>query len=237
MKGLENYPKLNCGRLLCNKGLTILVDRNIDARNHANLIRQHEKSKNGIAILEDTVLVSQLDRLLARDWPQNTLFVFPGGGGELTKKLSRAWREYAHTEVFAKRFWKPGQDPFTLAGMILPNYFMPLAVEAIVVLDDVISSSTTLKKLHETNAWRFPRAKWYGGAWVSQMPRGKFPSGIIGYEEIFVSVVIAGADEKRVPIVSLSTMLDDPKLAADYAQKHFVNSAIFLECVEEIRNR
>jgi hypothetical protein len=130
--------------------------------------------------------------------------------------------------VYAKRHWEPGIDPVVRVGTILPCQFLVLGVRNIVVVDDVISSGQTLRKLNRENNWRFPGATWFGASWVAQVPTMKAQSGLNGYARVLTACVVEDLRGRKVPINSLSTLRKEPSIARNYAERHFVNPTAFL---------
>ncbi len=92
-----------------------------------------------------------------------TVLVFPGNGANLLKRyLSEDWLAGWKTEsVFAKRFWEPGRDPYVIVERIFPNQ-MALGIERIVLLDDVVSSGMTFRKMRKKNSPWIPNVSWSG---------------------------------------------------------------------------
>lgn len=183
------------------------------------------------------ILDNFLWRIIGKE--KDVLFVFPGNGASSAKSLSGicthldCLRDVSQFSVFAKRFWTPGSEPVAMAGQIKPEIFMNLAVKTIVVVDDVISSGKTMQKLRQNNSWRFPRAKWIGVCWISQEFTDQTASCLKGYERIFAACEIWGRG-KKVPLNSLSTLVECPEIARSYAERHFFNPEKFLAALKEI---
>lgn len=230
MKSLQKYPAFQYKRSLTTDGRIILLDEALSNRAQEELRSLETNDGHELLFLEDKGLASETEEILS-DMVQPglmTLFVFPGNGSNYPRKLSRICQESNSTEVFAKRFWRPGTDPVVMAGTILPDIFLITNVEMVVVVDDVISSGQTLKKIRENNAWRFTRAIWIGVSWVAQTPQARVKSGVNGYEQIATACVVSKVSGARVPINSISTLRRNRKIALSYASRHFRRPDAFL---------
>ncbi len=138
--------------------------------------------------------------------------------------------------VFSKRIVpKPGQkingfrDPYWVVGEIpTPRFLMP-QIQEVILLDDVISSGTTVRKLRERNAWKFPNATWRAVACVGRAEASpKMPWEVLH--------LVESPGGKKVPINSLSTLLRDRGIAENYAQRNFSAPEHFLQVLSEIRS-
>lgn len=145
-----------------------------------------------------------------------TVLVFPGNGANLLKKyLSEDWLSNWQTAgVFAKRFWEPGQDPYVIVERIFPDY-MALGIDKIVLLDDVVSSGMTFRKVREKNIPWIPNAQWLGATWIAQEA-----AKTTGFETVF-SAKIFGSKNAKVPIISLSTLISEKEIAVSFAKRNF----------------
>lgn len=229
MKLSDRFSSFECGDCRHIDGCVILVDEVLEPADEEKLrVLKTIGGQNLILLLASDLAVA-LENFLAdvAVTKKDTLFVFPGNGSNWPKKFSRICQNNFGVSVYAKRFWTPGRDPVASAGLIMPEIFMNLQVKTIVVVDDVISSGKTMNKLWQNNAWRFPRAKWIGATWLAQIPQMRSNSGIKGYDQIFASLVLEGSNQRKVPINSLSTLIEQPTIAQSYAQRHFARPEEF----------
>ena len=233
MKILKKYTSFTYTRSLITNGRIILVDEPISLEMRTELKKLETVDKQELLFLEDKELAVDLEKILKRiiDTEHDILFVFPGNGSNYPYKLSILCQKSFGTNVFAKRIWQPGTDPFVVVDPIFPNIFLILNIKTVLVVDDVISSGSTLQKLYEKNSWRFPQAKWIGVSWVSQIPQAKAKSGVKGYEYIETACVVGKSNGSRVPINSLSTLRQNPEIAKGYAHRHFKNPEEFLRLI------
>ncbi|MDD5050487.1 MAG: hypothetical protein PHV93_01965 [Candidatus Pacebacteria bacterium] len=231
MGELTSYPDLLYSRLFLTDGRIIIADVPLSAEVRAGIGRLETKEGKPVVFLDDVDLAKDLEKYLERIVATHSkvLFVFPGNGSNYPRKMSAVWRQFPSADVFAKRMWVPGREPVALSGRILPEVFLVLDVETVVVVDDVICSGATLVKIHEENSWRFPKAKWLGAAWLAQVPQMKAKSGVNGYSSVSVSTVVGKIDGRRIPLNSLSTLKSDRGIAESYANTHFACPEKFLE--------
>lgn len=236
MKLSNRFSSFERGGCLNVSGCVILVDDNfIDPQGkELNKIRTLKTiSGQNVHLLFGEELAIELEKFLSNmiSSKKNPLFVFPGNGSNWPKSFSAICRKSFGTHVYAKRFWNPGHDPVATTGLIMPEIYMNLSVDTIVVVDDVISSGKTMNKLWQNNAWKFPRAKWVGATWLAQMPQMRAASGVKGYDQIFASLVLENSNQKKVPINSLSTLIEQPAIAANYAQRNFAQPEEFISLI------
>ncbi len=229
MESLQKYTSFTYKRSLTTDGLIILLDEPMGDEVRTGLKALRTVDNREVIFLEDRLLTADLEEILVgiTEREQEVLLVFPGNGSDYPRKLSRVCREFPGTGVFAKRFWQPGVDPIVMVGSI-PGPFINTSVRTIVVVDDVISSGLTLRRVYQRNAWRFTRAKWIGASWVSQTPRTKAKSGIKGYEYVATACVVGRSDGGKVPINSISSLRQEREVARSYAQRHFESPETFL---------
>jgi len=190
-----------------------------------------------VRLLEKEELSSVLElmlRGLLADLSKNVCLLFPGDSSRLVE-AHLGLNAVPSWHLHAKRFWQPGDDPFVTVGQVHTNRFLHIETDAVVVLDDVISSGMTMQLVHERNAWKFPRARWYASTLVS---RGR-NKRIRAYEKVLSSVVIRHPTDpaRSVPINSLSTLLSDSEIAESYSDRNFTQAGRFLELLDEIRNQ
>ena len=230
MKSLERFKSLSYAKYFYTEGRIVLVDVPLDVCRRKQMENLKTSNGEGLFFLDTKQLSEDLEKFLEKiiEKEKNVLFVFPGNGSNYPKSVSKICKESVGTGVYAKRIWVPGSDPIAIAGTIMPEFFLNLTVQAIIVVDDVISSGQTMYKLYRNNAWRFPRAKWVAATWISQVPQMRAPSGINGYDRTVIACVIEGPGGKKVPINSLSTLREQPDIAENYARRHFLNPGDFL---------
>lgn len=184
-----------------------------------------------IILLEDAQLAAWLEKILEplAALP-NTLFVFPGNGANFPRRLSQVCRIQFGVGVHAKRFWIPGENPEAQVGLVCPERFMVLGIKNVVIVDDVISSGLTIRKLYQTNSWRIPGVCWHACAWISQiLPKEK----VRGYHEISVACLVKKfTGDGKVPVNSLSTLRQNTEIATSYAHRHFRTPEKFLQLIK-----
>ena len=222
----------NFSREIITSGRIILIDEplSVDVRSELTNLRTTDDQE--LIFIEDRSLAINLEKILNDiiKKEQNILFVFPGNGSNYPRKLSQIWKNYPNTGVNAKRIWQQGTDPVAIVDIILPEMFLIMNIKTIIVVDDVISSGLTLRKLYQKNSWRFTQAKWIGTSWISQ----DLVNGIRGYEYIETSCLIKKySGSGKVPINSLSTLRNNSEIAKNYAQRHFKEPEIFLEILQK----
>lgn len=220
---------LNFSNEIITDDLVILIDEALLGKTRFDLKKLKTTTNKGLIFLDDKILAYNLENILNNLTKNETdiLFVFPGNGSNYPRKLSKICGKYPSTSVKAKRIWEPGTDPVTIVDIILPEMFLIINVKTIVIVDDVISSGSTMRKLYQKNYWRFPQAKWIGASWVSQ----NLENGIKGYEYLETSCVVKKINKGKVPINSLSTLRSDLEIARSYAERHFEEPAKFLKLI------
>lgn len=235
MKSLQKYPSFHYKRLLTTDGRIILLDETFAKQAQEEIKSLETTDGNELLFLEDSQLATDTEEILTEVLRQDckSLLVFPGNGSNYPRKLSRICQESNGTSVFAKRFWRPGTDPIVTAGVIMPDIFLIMNVETVVVVDDVISSGLTMQKVRENNAWRFTRAKWIGVSWVAQVPQMRAKSGVNGYERVATACVVGKTNGARVPVNSISTLRQNQEIATSYAERHFRKPDVFLHLINQ----
>lgn len=235
MKALDRYTAFSYVEACTTDARIILIDEPLQPDVRMDFETLETIDGHGVIFFEDTLLTAQLEEVMKGiSMEKETLLVFPGNGANYPRKLSRFCREFPKaTSVEAKRFWVPGKDPVVTVGLILPSIYIITRVKKVVVVDDVISSGLTMRRLYQKNAWRFPAAQWVGVSWMSQIPQMKAKSGVSGYERIATVCVVAKSNGGKVPINSLSTLRQDSEIAESYAQRHFRNPPEFLRLIRK----
>lgn len=233
MKSLQKYPSFHYKRSLTTDGRIILLDEPLTQQVQEELKSLETSDGHEMLFLEDSQLAAETEEILSEIIRQDckTLLVFPGNGSNYPCKLSRICQELCGASVYAKRLWQPGSDPIVMAGAILPDIFLITNVETVVVVDDVISSGLTMRKVRENNAWRFTRAKWVGVSWVAQIPQMRAKSGVNGYERVATACVVGKTNGARVPVNSISTLRQNREIATSYAKRHFRRPDVFLHLI------
>lgn len=233
MKSLQKYPSFHYKRSLFTDGRIILLDEPLALQVQEELKSLETSDGHELLFLEDSQLAAETEEILSEIIRQDckTLLVFPGNGSNYPRKLSRICQESNGASVFAKRFWQPGTDPIVTAGVILPDIFLVMNVETVVVVDDVISSGLTMQKVRENNAWRFTRTKWIGVSWIARIPQMRAKSGVNGYEQVATACVVGKTNGTRVPVNSISTLRQNREIAASYAERNFQKPNIFLHLI------
>ena len=163
--------------------------------------------------------------------PATTRIVFPGNGAnEVRRRLDEMWLSQWHIDtVAATRFWWPGITPSAIVGELLPIGAFDLETTDVVIVDDVVSSGSTVSKIRERNAIWMPNARWHVIAWIRQCA-----CRLRGFESSFFGAEV-GEKTYRVPINSLSTFLNNAEVAESYARRNFPNPAAFLAVLEVLR--
>ena len=233
MKSLQKYPFFHYKRSLITDGRIIILDEPLAQQIQEELKSLETTDGNELLFLEDLQLAIDTEKILLEmvQSRRDILLVFPGNGSNYPRRLSRICQELGGTSVHAKRFWQPGMDPIVTAGVVLPEAFLVTNIETVVVVDDVISSGLTMKKVRENNAWRFTKAEWVGVSWIAQIPQVKAKSGINGYSQVLTACVVGKTNGTRVPVNSLSTLRQDRGIAISYADRHFKRPEIFINLI------
>ena len=99
----------------------------------------------------------------------------------------------------------------------------------VVIVDDVVSSGTTVSKIRNRNAIWMPKARWHVAVWIKQ-----HACRLRGFESVYAGIEV-GDNTRRVPINSLSTLINNVEVAESYARRNFPNHAAFLAALEELR--
>lgn len=162
--------------------------------------------------------------------PTTTLLIFPGNGANIVRGFMDTnwllnWRTASAT---AKRIWIPGEPPQAIAGRIFPDRFI-LGVKDIVVIDDVVSSGETARKLRRVNTPWIPAARWHIVCWVAQKA-----ASLRGFASSFATFKVGDSNHKD-SINSISTLLKERDIAENYARRNFPQPETFLALLNELR--
>ncbi len=208
-----------------------------------------------IAILEAKEMTKDL-----LNWPgwesldkKETLIIFPGNGAEIVKiflnsENSNFLKEWENIKVDARREWKPGENPRSFVDTIGDKKEFFLKYKDIIVIDDVISSGSTIQKLYKENEAYFPNAKWRFLSWVSlpetnkteEMAYETFSSQNLNLYDKNNEEIIQDKNNKKTgkkpPINSISTFLEKKDRAENYARRNLgQNADNFLGKLEKIK--
>lgn len=213
-------------------GVVLLIDQKI-----SKVLRQELDNcrlrNSGFPLLFDleelSRILSELISSLALI-PEKTLFVFPGNSGQIIRKCITLPPGSHETNVFAK--WIYGADlPAATTGQIPTKTYVDGETECVFIIDDVVSSGQTIKRIRERNLWKFPKARWCAVCWID---RGVIPKG---FDLFHSSVTIKHCEdsERKVPINSLGTLLEEPEWLRDYSHKNFSNPEEFISILRDIK--
>ena len=163
--------------------------------------------------------------------PAKTLIVFPGNGASIVKTYlpqDWLWGWPWRANVHAKRHWIPGEHAQAVANRIFDGVLVGMT--DVVVVDDVVSSGETARKLRQANLPWIPAASWHLVTWVAQRA-----AALKGFT-LSHTVCEVGTKTQKVPINSLSTLLAEPQITTSYAQRNFYEPDKFLRLLENCRN-
>lgn len=236
---LAKFPNLWCLTHLVTTGLVVINDIGLSIelmRSFLSLETRNDRDVVGLdANLLSTDLLSMLVAAKFYSQDNRVLTVFPGNGSLIVKNYfdSNYQGNFAH--CFAKRLWRPGEDPQIFVSDIQTDCFLNLDVTSVVAIDDVVSSGGTLKELYLRNQWKFPHpnVNWHAATWVSQVPRQKALSGVNGYAQMLAVCLVEAPGDRLVPINSLSTLRDCPEIASSYANRHFAQPERLLKLIKD----
>ena len=161
-----------------------------------------------------------------------TLLLFPGNGASILKafvpdKWLQQWPWKAN--VHAKRHWIPGERPQAVANRAFAGVLV--GIQNVVILDNVVSSGETARKLRTANLPWIPGADWHLVTRVAQKARA-----LKGFTSSY-AVCETGTKTQKVPINSLSTLLAEPNIATCYAERNFYEPNKFLGLLENCRKQ
>lgn len=164
--------------------------------------------------------------------PNNTLLVFVGNGGSKVRdEMPAGWLGQWPWKVnaFAKRFWQPGESPFCIAHSFATGVY--IGITDVVVIDDVVSSGVTAKRVRDINLPWIPNSRWNLVTLVAQR------AAITRHYVSRYSVAEVGSEQRKVPLNSISTLIADPSMARQYAERNCGERAEdFLRFLSGVRN-
>ena len=149
--------------------------------------------------------------------PKTTILVVPGNGGsiiarDLLHRLPTTWSSRT-LSINAKRVWVPGGSPWATTSLIFPGR-MVLGLHDIVLIDDVVASGSTARKIYDSNRPWIPGARWHVLTWLAQR------STSLPGEMNLVAATQCGNFLKREPIASSSTLTSDPEILKSFAERN-----------------
>lgn len=189
--------------------------------------------KLGFHLLDSQDLAGQLvfSSFWAKFQPTKTLVVFVGNGGKKVKDfLCDEWLAQWpwKANAFAKRFWQPGRDPYSIAHRFANGVYVGMT--DVVIVDDVVSSGATVRKVKEVNSPWLPNTRWHFATLIAQ--RAAVTKGYVEHE----AMAEVGTSQRKAPLNSISTFLDEPHIAEIYAQRNCGQLADeFLQLISQIR--
>lgn len=157
--------------------------------------------------------------------PKETLLIFPGNGSNIVRRyLPNDWlSQWVSYSILAKRIWKPGEDPRVFVGRA--SDCMILRVKQVIIVDDVVSSGTTVRAVRRLNEPWIPGATWNIMTWMIQAK-----TSTRGFREVLGRRV--GDKDRLAPINSLSTLLENKEILRSYAKRNFSRPQNFVDLVE-----
>lgn len=190
----------------------------------------------GLIVLDSYEMTDKM--LLWGGWeklqPWNTLLVLPGNGASIVERYIELlnpfflwkwpWKAYPK----AKRIWVQGENPQAFVGRISTGVMV--GIKNVVVIDDVVSSGETCRKIRQGDEIFVPGAEWHAICWVTQKS-----AAMKGFLSIH-AIKSVGTKERKVPINSLSTLVECREIARSYAHRNFGERAeYFLSILETLR--
>jgi hypothetical protein len=168
-----------------------------------------------VQFLDESAMIAKLQKTVFQQLnlkQESTLFLYPGESAQRVKSLGFNGH-FPSQEIFAKRIWQQGSEPFVLVHSL--EWGINPEIENVIVVDDVISSGATVTLVRERNGWKFPRAIWYAAVPITR--KEKIPN----YKKIFSCEVVKEINGKKIPINSLSTLITDPAVRQSYFARNF----------------
>ena len=187
----------------------------------------------GIKVLEVNEMTQAIKQW--QGWSQlsvdTTRIFLPGNGAlDVERALERRWLDkWSVSRIAASRFWWLSENPVSVVEMAERGF--DFQTKDVVIVDDVISSGSTIQKVRERHEPCMPRSRWHALTWVSQRN-----ARLKGFFSVYAAVTV-GTTNNKDPINSLSTLLTTEDVAKSYAQRNFsaVDGAQFLEVIRKLR--
>ncbi len=188
----------------------------------------------GVTVLDVHTLTEAL-----REWsewgmldPRTTRIVFPGNGArDVEQRLGSGWlSRWTVDKIAATRFWWPGATPGAVVGQMLPMDAFDFTTTDVIIIDDVISSGTSMRRVRDRNDVWMPNARWHALAWVKQRA-----CKLRGFASVHAGAEV-GFRNKRVPINSLSTLLEEKKVLCSCAERNFRNAEAFITAIKKVNS-
>lgn len=153
--------------------------------------------------------------------PANSIVVFPGRGAvdvyaSIKDGLAAAWLHQIRL-ISHKRLCPPGMSPVAIAERIYQNR-MVLGCQNVIIVDDVISSGATCRRVRADNMPWIPGASWHALCWVRQAV-----TNLKGFESVFAANEVGNS--QLAAINSLSTLVNDRVVAAKFANRNLGSRA------------
>lgn len=225
--------------LSARDNLIILDERKYWCRRVGGFLSEKLREAGSIKTLHtfaQSHLEFKLFNFLHRRFPDHCLeaggmSIFPGRSAERIRKHEEKTSEFAGAifnksflSIHAERRFIGSGNPVVTVGEIWPEQSVCPKIHTIVVVDDVISSGSTCRKLYERNKQKFPRAEWYACACASRLEK------IVGYREVITPLLIPiDTFGLKVPINSLSTLIEEKAtVGKEYAYRHCTKPEVFL---------
>ena len=169
------------------------------------------------------------------------LCVFPGRSAHKIRERNEGQNNHSESvfgrstsvSVHASRRFDAFGNAIVTVGEVMRGRIVCPEVRIIIVVDDVISSGATCRKLCDRNRYKFPRAEWYACGCVSRQEK------IPGYKEVITPLLVPlDTLGLKVPINSLSTLIDgEDVVGGEYARKHCLTPDIFVKALASVRSR
>ncbi|MDO8482475.1 MAG: hypothetical protein Q7S86_01490 [bacterium] len=214
----------------------ITVDMGFTGKSFA-MVKGETMNGLGIHVIWQGGLEKQMMGLLQRRmFAEPGLAIFPGRSAQAMMRQDYWKCEYCGWDfpfplvaAHAERKLDAFRNPIVTAGEVLPSRSVCPEIKTVLVVDDVVSSGLTLRKLAERNRHKFPQAIWYACTLISRLEKVK------GYEEV-ISVLYVPPDEhgKKTPINSLSTLQQDGEIQRAYATRYFKNPSKFIGLLSDL---
>lgn len=168
--------------------------------------------KKIVPVCFDTLCRKLRQQALMLD-PQKYIILLPGNSAlDTWKRMDLSGFEVL--QVYAKRTWNPGSDAYvTVETLPVPR---KLSGKNTVVIDDVVSTGTTVSMLKQRNQHLFPSMHDKPWKLLSPISRREKLSGFdLSYE-----CLIETEQGRKPPVNSLSTLIDNPDILESYVLRN-----------------